>query len=509
MQKLPLIGGSYTARSALANCQQCINLFPELNREDSPSQVTHYQRPGLLPLVSPVAPAPGRLIYQCSNGDGYCVIGSGVYYISPPPAWTLTQIGTISAGRSNPCSLTDNGIATMLVDGSNNGWTWSLASKGADFALIVDSSFGGADKVDFIDTFILWNVPGTDQFQSTLSNQITPLDPLYIASKTDYPDPLQSLIINRHEILLLGLFKSELWYDAGNPQFPFAELPGAYVEHGLGAKYSLASADISVYWLGRDLQSSGTMIFRQRGYECKAISNPAISLAMRQMREAGADLSDAVGYTYQQDGHVFYVLSFVSGNQTWVWDESIGDPMQGWSQRCWSDGNGVLNRDRTNGAASLYGYNVAIDWENGTLYSLDLNTYTDTVAGEVGPIVYLRTFPHLMSGVDPKSGQAVLANGRMVQHSRFLLDATVGTGPVLDANNSPPKFTLKYSDDRGVTWSTPDGLEQSAGEQGKYQTRAEWAGLGQAMDRVYQLSWSFPGPVALNGAWVEGAVLAR
>lgn len=510
MQRLPLIGGAYSARSILANCQRCINLFPEINRQDSPTPFTNYQRPGLKPLVSPAAPAPGRALYQASNGDGYAVIGQNLYYVSPPPAWTLTALGPLTAGRNNPCSMIDNSIELLVVDGApavaglGGGWRVDLASHG--MTAMSDPAWTGADRVDYLDTFIIWNQPGTKRFGSTLSNQIVPLDPLYLASKTNYPDNLRSLIVNRHEILLLGMFKSEIWYDAGNPQFPFAELPGASIEHGVEAKYSLATADIATYWLGRDLQSGRQgMVFRQRGYETKRISNHALEYQMQQLAKT-TPLSDAVGFTYQQGGHVFYELSFPSGNQTWVFDESISDIDLAWSQRCWTSSDGQLNRSRSNVCAALYGYNVTLDWENGTLYQLDLDTYTDTVAGVSGPITYLRTFPHLMSGLDAK-GNPVLANGKMIQHDRFLLDAECGTGPDLDAEGLPPKFNLRWSDDRGRTWG--EAVLQSSGELGQYSTRPEWAGLGQAMDRVYEVSWSFPGPVSLQGAWVEGKVLAR
>ncbi len=132
-----------------------------------------------------------------------------------------------------------------------------------------------------------------------------------------------------------------------------------------------------------------------------------------------------------------------------------------------------------------------------------MTTYTDTVAGQNYPILYLRTFPHLLAGIDPASGQPILAEGKMVQHDRFALDVTVGTGPA----GQTPVFSLRWSDDRGQTWG--NYIQLSAGEQGKYLTRPDVRGLGQAMDRVYEVSWSFGGEVALNGAWVEGRVLSQ
>lgn len=498
--RLPLIGGAYAARSIIASCTRAINLFPEKNPKDSPVPLTHYQRPGLALLGHPPQAAAGRNIWAASNGAGYAVIGANVYSVDN--GWNFVLLGQITPGLTTPCSMVDNGIQVMLVDGSANGWTWNLVDN-SGFAQIADVSFSGADRVDYIDTFVLWNVPGTNQFRSTLSNQILPLDPLYIASKTNWPDPLASLIVNKHELVLLGQVKTERWYDAGDAQFPFAELPGDYIEHGVVAKYSVASADIAVYFLGRDLQGIG-VVFRLRGYTCERISNHALEVAIRKMYSAGT-IADAIGYTYQQDGHLFYVLSFPSGNQTWVFDEAVGDPEIAWHQRVWVDGQGALNRDRTNGYASLYGKQVSIDWENGDLYSFDLDKYSDTVNGVESNCTYIRTFPHLMSGLDPRSGAPVLANGKMVKHERFLLDIEVGNAP--QAGDAQPVVYLRWSDDRGKTYG--QDVLQPAGALGQYETRPQWRGIGQAMDRVYEVEYSHGGAAALNGAWVEGTVLGQ
>lgn len=501
MERLPLLGGSYSARSPIAACTRCINLFPERNPKESPVPLTHYQRPGLRPLAIPANPGPGRNIWTASDGTGYAVIGNTVYYVTS--AWQLVAVGQVTAGITTPCSLVDNGIQVMVADGTANGWFFTLGGA-AGWTDITDPSWTGATRLDYIDTFIIWNIPKTNQFQSSLSNQIQPLDPTYIAAKTNWPDPIQTLIVNRHEMLLIGRVKTERWYDAGNALFPFAELPGAYTEHGCVAPYSVASADISVYWLGQDQQGIG-IVYRQRGYDCERISNHALEVAIRKMYVAGT-ITDAIGYTYQQDGHVFYVLQFPSGNQTWVWDEAVGDPETGWHQECWTDptgpNGGNLNRHRGNGYASLYGKQVTIDWENGTIYQLDLDHYYDSVNGMDGPITWLRTFPHLMSGIDPATGAPTLANGHLVEHNQFQLDIECGNNPDQD---NVGVVKLRWSDDRGKTWG--QDVMQSAGALGQYTTRPNWPGLGQAMDRVYEVEYSIPGATALNGAWVKGKVL--
>lgn len=620
MQRLPLIGGSYSARSVIANAQRCINLFPEINRQDAPVPVTHYQRPGLTPLVVPGVTGAGRCVYRASNGDGYMIVAGTVYFISP--SWTLTSIGNISNNASTPCTMADNGTTCLIAvesigagnaagqisfavnptagdtvtfngvvwtfvagpsSGTNiqvggtlvttvflnllpalqastnpamtvatydgvtvganavirvvydepgavgitytlaasaatpsgatllltnvypgQGWYFSLNNPFAGLTEITDVSWSGATRADYLDTYLLWNAPGTRTFWSSSSNTLIPIDPTYFASKTSYPDQLQSLIVSRNEVVLIGALKSEVWYLTGDPQFPFGRQPGTSIEHGTCAKYSVAEADFSIFWLSQDLAGQG-IVYRRRGNEVARISNFALEYQLQQMAREGT-ISDAVGYCYQRDGHWFYKLSFPSGDQTWVWDESVGDPTLGWHQEAFVKNDGSFHRARGWLGAFIHGKNVEIDWENGTLYELDSEAFTDTVSSVAYPITYIRTFPHLMAGTSPVDGSPILANGKIVQHNALMLDVTVGTSEALPGDKQPI-FNLRYSDDRGVTWNTAP--PQTAGQLGQYTARVSWMNLGMAMDRVYEVSWSFPGPVALNGAWVEGKVMGQ
>lgn len=53
----------------------------------------------------------------------------------------------------------------------------------------------------------------------------------------------------------------------------------------------------------------------------------------------------------------------------------------------------------------------------------------------------------------------------------------VGRGPIM---------TLKWSNDGGHTWS--DGIDRDCGQAGEYTKRVIWRRLGQARDRVYEIS---------------------
>jgi outer membrane protein assembly factor BamB len=420
----------------------------------------------------------------------------------------MTPIGALTPSLRTPVSMADNGATLVVVDGSPNGWAVDLTTHA--FQQINDSTgtFQGATKVDYIDTFLVFGPsppPATTQsnaFISTTSGQVQ-FNALYVAGKTDYPDPLVGLIVNRHEILLLGTVKSEIWYDAGNPQLPFAELPGAYIEHGCAAAFSVASSDISVFWLAQSLQGQG-VVLRQRGYTTQRISNHALEYALRQVVRKAGTLADATAYTYQQDGHYFYVLTLPSGDQTWVFDDSIQDPMLAWHQRAFND-DGVLRRERPMSHAFFGGENVVQDWENGALYAMDPEYYADTVDGIDHPIRYLRTFPHIGRAYS-EQGQLIEANGKQIEFSALILDMECGTIPWDNTSGAPPPaVTIRYSDDRGRTFS--GSLQLRLGANGEYLTWPTARVLGRARDRIFEIEWTGNGEGALNGAWIEGHVL--
>lgn len=483
--RYPLVGGSYNARSVIANAQRCVNYYPEKNRDDSPVPFTYYQRPGKKLLVQgPVAPV--RCVYQASNKIGYCVIGTGVYRITS--TWELDLLGNLSVDYSTPVRMQDNGVDILICDGSTLGYTVNLTT-GAFAQLSTDTIFQGANTLAYLDTYLLWNMPGTREFGSTLSGVVS-FDPLYFASKTGYPDNLIGLTVNRHELLLFGSLKSEIWYNAGGSLFPFAILPGAYIEHGCASPFSIASIDIETFWLGRDLDGRG-VVFCLRGYDTRRVSNFALELAISKM----SNVADSVAFTMQLGGHYFYVLTFPSANQTWVYDASLGDnPDYAWHQWAWTDTNGVLNRDRVWTAALVNDVIVGGDWENGKLYQLTIDHYLD----DTDPISFIKGFPHVLKELEG-GYLPVGTEFARVRFNKFIADMECGGVP-LDANGKEAMVTLRTSRDRGHSWD--EDVLQSAGAPGAYETIPTWQRLGISRDMVFELSHSIAGPAALNGCFV-------
>ena len=141
-----------------------------------------------------------------------------------------------------------------------------------------------------------------------------------------------------------------------------------------------------------------------------------------------------------------------------------------------------LTRTRDNCHVFYKRKHLVGDWENGNIYELDPETYTDNGA----PITRLKSFQHMS------------ADGVRQFFDRLTLDMQAGVG----SNADPvPEVYLRCSDDGGYTWSAP--RQASAGMVGQYRNKPNFHRLGMGRDRVFEISTVARCPIAFQGAFVD------
>jgi hypothetical protein len=469
MAKIALSNGAYQARSVIASAQRCINLYLEANPSTSVFPFTHYPTPGLS-LMGSVAQNTWRGTYTATNGQLYGVCGDTVYAISS--LWGFTRIGTINSG-SGPVSMVDNTTDIILVDGTyGNGWTINLTTNA--FAKINQPGFYGGNQVNYVDGYFVLNRIGTRQWYISLPNT-TNFDPIDYASTTGYSDLLIGIGITRRYVYLFGKITTEIWFNQGNTAFPFGRLPGSFMQYGCAATNSIAQMDGELYWVAQSPQGQA-FICKTTNFAATIISTFAINNELQTY----ATLADAIGYTYELNGHFFYVVTFPTANKTWVYDLSN----QQWNEWNYVDNDGGFNRHRSNCFAFAYGKLIVGDWQNGNLYAIDQDNYTDN--GQV--ITRVRTFYHMEDD-----------GSNRVRYRSLILEMESGNG----YNNEEINVGLRWSDNRGKTYGNP--VFQSLGGEGEYITIMQWNRLGMARDRVFEVSWSPPVRTALNGAFIDAS----
>lgn len=464
--KVPLSTGAYSTRSLIASAQRCVNLYPEKNPEDAPFPTTYYPTPGLRRRATTTY-SVWRCLFTATNGKVFGVIGQKVVNVNADG--TLTDVGLMLGGALTPCYMADNGTSIVLVDGTVNGYTINIFTL--EFAQIVDDAFYGSDRVDYVDGYFLFNRPGTQQFYISLLNETT-FDPLDFASKTGGPDLLVAVVATRRNVWLFGTATTEIWTNTGGAAFTFSRVSGTFIQFGCAAVHSLAQADGSIYWLSQTPQGT-CMVMRTMNYDRQRVSNFATEAEFQTYSK----VDDAIGWMEQFSGHFWYVLTFPTANKTWVFDVSANE----WFERAGILANGEFTRHRANCYTFARNTHLVGDFENGNLYELSADQYTD----DGDEIRRLRSFPHLLN------------DGKRVRYDQLQAQMQVGfTGTGQEA-----EIRLRWSDTKGYSWNgTTSG---TLGARGEYIHDIRFLKLGMARDRIFELSWTAAFPTALNGAFIQ------
>jgi hypothetical protein len=470
--KTPILGSSYVARSVNAADNRMVNLFPEIIPEGGKEAAFLSRCPGLQFLQTVgTGPIRGLWAHQTNGTDFYVVSGVQVFKLSGLTA-TPTLLGTVSG--TGPVSIADNGTQIFFAC---NGPSYIYNEVTNVFQQITDPDFPGALTVGYLDGYFVFTEPDSQRVWVTSIFEGTQIDALDFASAEGSPDGLVGLIVDHREAWLFGTDSVEVWYDAGLADFPLARIQGAFNEIGCVATFSIAKLDNGLFWLGTDARGQG-IVYRANGYTGTRVSTHAVEYAIAQY----GNLADAIAYTYQQEGHAFYVLTFPTGNATWVYDVATG----AWHERAGWD-NGAFMRHRSNCQCNFGGNIVVGDYENGNIYRFNLDVFADNG----GIQKWLRSWRALPTGQNDLKRTA---------HHSLQLDCQSGVG-LNSGQGSDPQVVLRWSDDGGHTWSNEHWSPM--GKIGQYFHRVFWRRLGMTMklrDRVYEVSGTDPVKIAIVGA---------
>lgn len=471
------VGPSYIAASITQDDQELLNMYIEQDATKEPGERGYqslYPTPGLK-LFAIAGLGPIRGLWVIPGGSlMFAVSGNALYQITNTLTAPTGVVGLLQTS-SGPVSMTDNGTNLFIADGSTR---YTYVWPAGPFSIQTDGAFLGADIFDNVDTFVIYNKPASNLWGATSAGLATSPS-LSFGVKDSTPDNIVSLIVNRREVYLFGERTTEIWSDEGLFPFPFQRLDGASMQHGCVAKFSVSRLGESFAWLAQDSRGEAIVVTMQGTYTPARISTHAVEQDIAKF----SSVSDATAFTYQQGGHEFYVLNFPSGDRTWVYDLATGF----WHKRGWRDANNIIHRHRASCMAFFQNQAIVGDWQNGNLYFYSQTKFVDEVATLGGsfnatPMQRIRRCPHITQELK-----------RQFFHE-FQIQFQPGVG-LQTGQGSQPQAMLKWSDDGGSTWSNEHWV--SIGKTGAYKNRARWTELGEARDRIFEVTVTDPvyGPI--------------
>jgi len=363
---------------------------------------------------------------------------------------TQTNLGNID---------TSAGIAWIRGDGANLSIVDSTKGYFYDGALqYITLPFSGTpSSLTYQDGYHIVSEANSARFYISELYDPSSWDPLDYATKEGATDNLRCVHSHNRDLWLLGESTLEVWYNSGDV-FPFTRYQGGFINIGCKAARSVASDDVSVFWLDNNLR-----VRRGVGVQSAIVSTPQIDYQIYAL----TGHADAIGFCYFQEGHGFYQLTIA--DKTFVYDTTT----QFWHTRASGAGD---NRHPAQCYAFFNDLHLVGHYNDGKIYYFNVNAYDN--GGE------------MMRAI--RAAQVVHSDEKRIFHGKLQIEFEGGVGG---------NAILDWSDDGGHTWSSPYTV--SIGEAGDYSHRAIWRKLGASRNRIYRVKVEDSVKKVITGASLE------
>lgn len=466
------IGGSFQSQSPTADCEETINWYPEvLPVKGATSKFALYPTPGVTEIAAYTS-NPGRAhFYQ--SGREFAVIGASFCEIDA--IGTITALGAVAID-SNPATISSNGDGggELFITSGTNGYIFDLGTSAFTQVAALNGLATQGDSLDGY--FLCLNAATSTMYVSALLDGLTWTTGTDFAQRSLAPDPWGGMKVLDRYIWLFGETTSEVWYDTG-ATFPFAPHPAGVLNFGIASAWSPVHLGDSMVWLAKT-KAGQYCVVRAAGFTPEIISTPPLEAALATY----TNIAHAVGDSYSEAGHTFYLLSFDNDDVTWVWDTQT----KLWSKRgTWDPTARQFLSWRPRYHAHAFGEHRMLDRSTGSVYRMSSSISTDV---DDALIRRVRRAP------------CISDENKRVFFRSFELDLEPGLGNTV-APGDDPQVVLRVSNDAGKTWVCE--MQRSAGKKGDFSRRVRWHRLGSAERRVFEVYVTDPIPWRLTGAFID------
>lgn len=284
------------------------------------------------------------------------------------------------------------------------------------------------------------------------------------------PDTLYRAVPWNGELWLCSANSIEVWsgIPVNDTGFPFNR--SAVIQRGLAGKHAIAGHEdgfgVGLLWVGDD-----NSVHQANGYTPVKVSSPDLD----RLIAAVSDKSELEASVYIVGGHPKWVLSC----DDWSWEYDLNT--RRWNERV------SYQKTRWRGTQSVYAFGK---WLTGETTSGNLPEITNASHLEV-------TDP-LMCEIWSAPVQAFPARLRC---ATAYFDFAVGVGDAEGTNPiaTDPMVEISWSDDGGLSFSTPRVRALGVQQVGKVRVRVNQCGMTKSQGRIWKLRISSPIHVGLMG----------
>lgn len=465
MMRYPgFIGPSYTSQAPMADCATLVNWLIEVMEDPgAKSRAIFLPTPGFEQFAS-VGQTTGTAIFSTSAQNGRCftVIGARLYEVHEDG--TTTERGTVAQDQ-NPATICTNGDGgnQLFITSGGNGYNYDLITNTLTQIAALN---GKATMGGFLDGFFLAFDKTTGTVYLSDLYDGTVWDPTQFFSRSSRADTWQAMWITAQgQIFLPGTKTRDYWYDAGTFPIPFAPSQAGTQPDGIAATFSMSENSGTLAWLQTN-EDGGFKVFAASGYRGERISTHALEFAISSYLFP----EEAIGESYTDQGHRFYLLTFPRDQKTWCYDFDT----KAWHERSTRSAAGVDEAWRVRFHCFAFNKHLWVDSGSGKIWRSDVSFPTD-----VDGLVIRRE----------RTAPSICAMHERLNFGRFELLMQTGIGNT-NAPGQFPRVIKQSSNDGGQTFGSERAA--SAGQQGQKWVRVKWERNGSSRDRSERVVVSDP-----------------
>jgi hypothetical protein len=360
------IGATETLSALTVNAERTINWYPEVATGTPKAKTWLVPTPGLDPFVV-LGAGPVRALFA---EEGRCFAVGGSHFFEILATGTFVYRGSVGMD-AKPATISSNGSdgQQLFIVSAGRAFIFNLATNLFTEITTADFVATPCSMGAFVDGYFLALKAQSDLFQiSALEDGLT-WDALDVAQVSQTTGIVRALVPVHREVWLLGTSMTTVWADTGDPDFPFAPIPGAFIQQGIGSLFGWTVVDNALFWHGQN-EDGGRVAYRAQGYTPQRISTHAVEQAWAMLPR----MDDTIAWSYQDRGHAFACFYIPSAETTWVFDAAT----QAWHERAlWDPTALAWEPHLARCHAFAFDRHLVGDRQSPAVYILDAQTYTD------------------------------------------------------------------------------------------------------------------------------------
>lgn len=466
--RIELVGDSYQAWSVPFNSERTVNLFPVFNRNGR-DVAALYGTPGLSLFATAGVGAIRGGFKSRKNGRVFFVSGNILYEIDSGA--TVTNRGNLNQSAGN-VTISENETQMGICDGTN---VYIFTYSSDNFAQVTDPDLPSAGTITTIDNYFVINEVDTGKFFISAVGDGTSWNALDFKSAESSPDKILRVFNGIGNLWCFGEGTTELFSNTGASDFPFEKVSNGDFDVGILAPNSVQTIGRSVFWLGQDEYGLGT-VYETTSINPKPVSTPAIDILLQQ----ATNPEEIVSWVYQEKGRTFYILTGGGLSTSLCLDVET----KLWHERAYTNVDGDFELHRGNCCVFAFGKQLVGDRENGNIYEMSMDIYSDN--GDA--IVRERVYRHLFD------------EGNRIRYNCLEIGVESGVG-LQNGQGSNPKVALYLSKNSGRTYSSP--IIEEIGKAGNFFETLRFRQLGVAEEMTFKLRVSDPVKIAFIGSYLK------